>query len=37
MGQQGPGGIPQDNSYVERPKNDVILPEQYKVKGLQQN
>lgn len=34
MGLQGPGGIPPDNGYVEKPTPVYeLLPEQYKVKG----
>lgn len=38
MGLQGPGGIPPDNGYVEKPTPLYeLLPEQYKVKGLRQD
>ena len=38
MGLQGPGGIPPDNGYVEKPTPGYeLLPEQYKVKGLRQD
>lgn len=38
MGLQGPGGIPPDNGYVEKPTPLYeLLPEQYKVKGPQQD
>lgn len=34
MGLQGPGGIPPDNGYAEKPTPLYeLLPEQYKVKG----